>query len=113
MPPVEGGYIFDEGNNDMGEDNIVLTRTYTGDGKVTLTLTQETGKWWKGITKGEWEVMAVGDSRTYASSKFNPGDIDGFGFSKAKTFGIHTWMYAIKNSFEASYEYHFHWERDS
>jgi hypothetical protein len=114
MPPVPGGWEFKEGDNNTGEDNIRLTTHYTGDGKVTLTLTQSKGKWWKGITKGQWEVVAVEGDRTDASSKFSkPEDLNGFGFSKAKAFGVHTWMYAIKNTFQINYEYVFHWERDS
>jgi hypothetical protein len=117
MPPIpkDGGFVFEEGDNDMGEDNIRMTVNYTGDGKVTLTLTQDSGKWWKGITSGQWEMHAVQDDRTYSSGKYDESYINGldFGFSKAKFLGVHTWMYGIKNQFQAGYEYVFHWERDS
>jgi hypothetical protein len=113
--PQDGGFIFGEGDNDMGEDTIRMTTNYTGDGKVTLTLTQDKGKWWKGITSGQWEMHAVQDDRTYSSGKYDESYINnlGFGFSKGKLFGVHTWMYGIKNKFQADYEYVFHWERDS
>lgn len=117
VPPAPHGgkdWIWQEGNNNVGEDNIVLKTNYIGDGRVTLTLTQDGGKWWKGITYKEWEILAVDPNRTHASSKFDVNYINNldFGFSKAKALGIHTWMYPIRNVFQASYEYVFYWQRD-
>jgi hypothetical protein len=63
MPP-NPNVVFVEGSNELGEDAITLTKTpYDGQQvKVTLSV-DHTISWWKGICKGQWEMLATQDNR--------------------------------------------------
>ena len=100
-------------------DGDVISITPSGDGPpgvVTLTLTEEKGKWWKGIVffkseeTNDWTEIAAGSGDELNDPKYNKtmGTIDhstlAVGFlvlSKAKSLGTHSNVYLLQDAGEA------------
>lgn len=116
MGHLKDGY-FVPGTNDTDEDIIELSVKYVGggDGAVLVLTSAPNITWWKGICKGQWEMLATQDDRHGPQTgRFPLSDLDGAGVYKAKFLGVHTYMYPLKvaGGFENGYEYHFNWVKD-
>jgi hypothetical protein len=111
--PAQG---FKVGVNDLIEDRIRLEVRWVGGNKVVLVLSSEV-TWWKGICNGNWEMLATQDARKGpVRGSFTVAEIIGAGLYKAKTLGVHSYMYPLRVSppwgLQPGNEYHFTWLKD-